>query len=75
MAPGGKFKGSSRGNWALWLPDGLRFCGMFCSPSSSSSPGAGGGVVGTSQSSVGGTTQRSDLLSNTNMAGHLWSRG
>lgn len=49
--------------------------GTFCSPSSSRSPGPGGGVVGTSQSSVGGTTHRRDLRSNTSMAGHLWRRG
>lgn len=61
------------GAWFCGLPP-LKSCGMF-SPSSSSSSGGGGGVVGTSQSSVGGTTHLSDLLSKTNMAGHLWSRG
>ena len=40
-----------------------------------SSPGGGALVVGTSQSSVGGVTQRLLFLSNTSMAGHLWSRG
>ena len=32
-------------------------------------------MVGTSQSSVGGVTQRLLCLSKTNMAGHLWSLG
>ena len=40
-----------------------------------SSSSVGGVVAGTSQSSVGGETQRFLFLSNTNMAGHLWSRG
>ena len=40
-----------------------------------SSPGSGAEVVGTSQSSVGGVTQRLRSLSNTSMAGQRWRRG
>ncbi len=43
-------------------------------PPSCSSSGAGV-VAGTSQSSVGGETQRFRCLSNTNMAGQRWRRG
>lgn len=69
IAPGGRL-GKSPPPCCLFL--GL-FCGMFCSSSSSAS--GGGIVLGTSQSSVGGTTHLSDLRSNTSMAGHLWRRG
>lgn len=34
---------------------------------------SGAGVAGTSHSSVGGTTQRNECLSNTSCAGHLWT--
>ena len=90
-APGGRLKGRGSpppprgrggGGPCCRLPPpprrGLGDCWGCWSPGpekSFSSPGGGALVVGTSQSSVGGVTQRLRFLSNTSMAGQRCSRG
>lgn len=69
MAPGGRFGNSC---CCCLLPVAGR--GMFNSPSSCSGC-SGAGVVGMSQSSVGGTTHLNERLSNTSIAGQRWRRG
>ena len=61
----------------LLPPPRLGFADLGPDPDGLSNWSSGGGalVVGTSQSSVGGVTQRFLFLSNTSMAGHLWRRG